>query len=148
MAAMVIREPAGGARPTMQVGSNVASFSSPLLLDGKPHAFQLPEDVNYFANRSDETLAVWLQWHTIVVLILIHFFTSYYIILTFFKQILTLLGQAVQLAYMVKDKLKDITEEADKERALKDIAKATAKEKVTDTESAEARSQGVERDQA
>ena len=126
----------------------MASFSSPLLLDGKPQALQLPEDVNYFANRSDETLAVWLQWHTIVVLILIHFFTSYYIILTFFKQILTLLGQAVQLAYMVKDKLKDITEEADKERALKDIAKATTKEKVTDTESAEAQSQGVERDQA
>ena len=54
----------------------------------------------------------------------------------------------MQLAYMVKDKLKDIAEEANKERALKDVVKATTKEKVTATESAEARSQGVERDQA
>ena len=83
-----------------------------------------------------------------MVLILIHFLTSYYVILTFFKQILTLLGQAMQLAYMVKDKLKDIAEEANKERALKDVVKATTKEKVTATESAEAQSQGVERDQA
>ena len=60
MAVMVIREPAGGARPIVQVGSNVASFSSPLLLDGKPRTLQLPEDVNYFANRSDETLAIQL----------------------------------------------------------------------------------------
>nr|POE97560.1 hypothetical protein CFP56_17079 [Quercus suber] len=51
--------------------------------------------------------------------------------------ILTLLGQAAQLAYMMEDKLKDAMEEADKERALKDVA-----------ENAKAWARGVEKDQA
>ena len=77
-----------------------------------------------------------------------HFLTSYYVILTFFKQIQTLPRQAAQLAYIVEDEMKDAIEEANKEGALKDIAKATAKEKVTDSESAKAQAQGVQRDRA
>ena len=79
-----------------------------------------------------------MQWHSITVLILIHFLTLYYDILTFFKQILTLPRQAVQLAYIMEDKLKDATEEVDKERDMKDVVDATIKEKATAIESAEA----------
>ncbi|KAL0000705.1 hypothetical protein SO802_014486 [Lithocarpus litseifolius] len=45
---------------------------------------------------------------------------------------------AAQLAYMMKDKLKDAVEEVDKEKALKDVAEATVKEKVTAAKNAEA----------
>ena len=79
-----------------------------------------------------------MQWHSITILILIHFLTLYYDILTLFKQILTLPRQAVQLAYIMEDKLKDATEEVDKERDMKYVVDATIKEKATATESAEA----------
>lgn len=75
-------------------------------------------------------------------------FTFCHVILIFFRQVLTFPGRAAQLAYMMEDRLKDATEEADKERALKDIAEAAAKEKVIAAENAKARAQGVERDQA
>ena len=59
------------------------------------------------------------------------------------------------MAYMMKDRLKDAAEEADKERALKDVAEATAKQKVatvkdkvTTAENTEARAQGTEKDRA
>ena len=87
-----------------------------------------------------------MQWHTIAVLIPIHFLTFYYVILTFFKQILTLPEQAAQLAYIIEDRLKDAAEKADKEKALKDIVEATTKEKVTTVKNAEARARGVESD--
>ena len=53
---------------------------------------------------------------------------------------------------MMEDRLKDAAEKADKERALKDVAEATAKQKVvtakdkvTTMENTKARAQGVER---
>ena len=56
------------------------------------------------------------------------------------------------MAYMMEDRLKDAAEEADKERALKDVVEATAKQKVatakdkvTTAENTKARAQGVER---
>ena len=59
------------------------------------------------------------------------------------------------MAYMMEDRLKDAVEKADKERALKDVAEAiakqkvvTAKDKVTTTENTKAWAQGAERDQA
>ena len=54
----------------------------------------------------------------------------------------------MQLAYIVEDELQDAVEEANKERALKDVVEATAKEKVIASESAKAQARGVERDQA
>ena len=44
----------------------------------------------------------------------------------------------MQLAYIMEDKLKDATEEVDKERDMKDVVDATIKEKATAIESAEA----------
>lgn len=54
----------------------------------------------------------------------------------------------MQLAYMMEDRLNDVVEEADKKSALKDVAEAIVKEKVTTTENAEARARGVEKDRA
>ena len=51
---------------------------------------------------------------------------------------LTLLEQVAQLAYLMEDGLKDAAEEADKEKALKDVAEATTKEIFTVVENAEA----------
>ena len=48
----------------------------------------------------------------------------------------------------MKDMLKDTAEEANKERTLKDVAKAITKEKVTAAESAKARARGAKRDRA
>lgn len=49
------------------------------------------------------------------------------------------------MAYLMEDRLKDATKEADKEKALKDVAEATAKEKTIAAENAEARAREVER---
>lgn len=45
----------------------------------------------------------------------------------------------------MKDRLKDAAKEADKEKALKDVAEATAKEKTIVAENVEARAREVER---
>ena len=54
----------------------------------------------------------------------------------------------MQLAYLMEDRLKVAAEEADKEKALKDVAEATMKEKFTVVENAEAWAQEAERAQA
>lgn len=51
---------------------------------------------------------------------------------------MTLSEQAAQLAYLMKDRLKDAAEKADKEKDLKDITEATAKEKTTAAKNAKA----------
>nr|POF12435.1 hypothetical protein CFP56_44868 [Quercus suber] len=65
-------------------------------------ALQLPKDMHYFSSGSDKALAARLQCYSIA---------------------------AVQLAYMMKDQLKDAAEETDKEKALNKAAEATAKDK-------------------
>lgn len=52
------------------------------------------------------------------------------------------------MAYMMEDRLKDAAEEADKERALEDVAKAIVMEKLIATENVEARVWGAERARA
>ena len=47
------------------------------------------------------------------------------------------------MAYMMDNRLKDTAEEVDKERALKDITMAIAKEKATTAENVEARVWGA-----
>ena len=64
-------------------------------------------------------------------------------LLQHFLQLLTLPEQAAQLAYMMDNRLKDTAEEVDKERALKDITMAIAKEKATTAENVEARVRGA-----
>lgn len=49
---------------------------------------------------------------------------------------------------MMEDRLNDVVEEADKKRALKDVAEAIVKEKVTTIENAEAWAWGAEKDRA
>lgn len=46
---------------------------------------------------------------------------------------------------MMEDQLKNTAEEADKERVLKEVAKAKTKEKNTTVENAEERTRAVER---
>ena len=49
---------------------------------------------------------------------------------------------------MIEDRLKGAAEEANKEKALKEVAEATTKEKGTAVENAEERARAVERAQA
>ena len=49
------------------------------------------------------------------------------------------------MAYMIEDRLKGAAEEANKEKALKEVAEATTKEKGTAVENAEERARAVER---
>ena len=56
--------------------------------------------------------------------------------------------QAAQLAYMLKDLLKEVTEDVDRERALKDVAVAMAKDKNKAAEDAKRRAREAERARA
>lgn len=51
----------------------------------------------------------------------------------------------MQLTYLMENRLKNAVEEVDKEKALKDVAKATVKEKVTATKNAEELEREAER---
>ena len=92
--------------------------------------FQLPEDVHFFSGGTDRSLVARLQWHTIAV---IHFTLSSLhkctCIFPFFSCFLLLCYQAAQLAYVIDNRLKEAIEDADQEKALKDIVVATAKDK-------------------
>ena len=104
--------------------------------------------MKYFVGRTNEALAIRLQWHTLAILIPFHFLFFCYFTLVFLIRILTLPGQAAQLAYMMEDRLMDATDEIDKEKALKDVVEATTKEKAYMAENAKARAQEVERARA
>lgn len=73
------------------------------------------------------------------------FIYFFYFTLIFLIRTLTLPGQAAQLAYMMEDRLKDAAKEVDTEKALKDVAEATAKKKASVAKNAEARAQEAER---
>ena len=49
------------------------------------------------------------------------------------------------MAYMMEDQLKNAAEEANKEKALKEVVEATAREKTTATKNAEERARVAER---
>ena len=98
MAPLTIWEPGTNSLPTVEVGSNIASYSAPppvgwqstFMLGDSPlpvtanlrnwsaekggriarslgQALQLPNDVHYFSDGTDEVVATRLQWHTIAV---------------------------------------------------------------------------------
>ncbi|KAK9987703.1 hypothetical protein SO802_027942 [Lithocarpus litseifolius] len=70
----------------------------------------LPEDVHVFYDGTDKSLARRLQWHTIA---------------------------AAQMTYILNGWLKELAEDAGREKALKDVAETTAKEKAKAAATAE-----------
>lgn len=85
-----------------------------------------------------------LQWHTIVVIYYSFILTQMYLYLFFFSCLPLLYYQVAQLAYVVEDRLKEATEDADRERALKDVVVATVKDKGKAVEATEKRAQASE----
>ncbi|KAK9986920.1 hypothetical protein SO802_031871 [Lithocarpus litseifolius] len=74
------------------------------------HGLLLPEDVHVFKEGTDESLGRRLQWHTVA---------------------------AAQLTHILEGRLRELTKDAEREKALKDVAEATAKEKAKATVTAE-----------
>lgn len=108
-------------------------------------ALQLLNDVRYFSESSDEALAVRLQWHTIAVTLILCLFNFYYVISLFLTLLPTLPWQAAQLAYMMEDRLKNAAEEAEKEKALKEVVEAIARGKGTAAKNAKERARVAEK---
>jgi len=73
------------------------------------------------------------------------YFVSQVSVYTLPLYLLTLRLQATQLAYIIEDRLKEVAKDVDRERALKDIAVATAKYKDKATEDSEKRAREAER---
>ena len=64
-------------------GRNWASGEGRRIARSLGQGLQLPEDVHYFFDGSDEALATWLQWHSIAItrltcLVYLLFFTCIY----------------------------------------------------------------------
>ena len=73
------------------------------------------------------------------------YFVSQVSVYTLPLHLLTSRLQAAQLAYMIEDRLKEVAKDVDRERALKDVAVATAKNKDKATEDSEKRAREAER---
>ena len=114
---------------------------------------QLQDDVHYFNHGSDETIAVRLQWHIVAVILSFYYYLFIYtspssLLFIVFNYKFLLPCQAAQLAYMMENQLRGAVKEADKEKALKEVAEATAKERGTAVENAEEWARTAERAQA
>ncbi|KAK9999238.1 hypothetical protein SO802_018841 [Lithocarpus litseifolius] len=81
----------------------------------------LPEDVHVFYQGTDESLARRLQWHTIA---------------------------AAQMTHILDGRLKELAEDAGREKALKDVAKTAAKEKAKAVAVAEKKAMASEKAKA
>ena len=103
------------------------------------HVLLLLEDIHVFEDRTDESLARWLMWHTIAVNFrpFASYLFQYMYILFAFKYLSLFLYQATQLIHTLDVRLKELSEEAEWEKALKEVAAVTAKEKAQDVEIAE-----------
>ena len=95
------------------------------------HGLFLPKDIHAFKDGTDESLGRRLQWHTIVVISypLIFYLFHTHIFFSFLYSSL-LLYQAAQLTHIIDGKLKGLSKDTEREKALKDVVKATVKEKV------------------
>nr|POE91846.1 hypothetical protein CFP56_52966 [Quercus suber] len=78
----------------------------------------LPEDVRAFEDGTDESMGRRLQWHTVA---------------------------AAQLAYILDRRVTDLAEDASRERALKDVAEVTAKEKTVVAATSEKKAAAAEK---
>ena len=85
--------------------------------------------MHFFFGGIDESLATWLQWHTIAVMH--HSFSLVQMYLHFFSFLCSMLlyYQAAQLVHVIEYLLKKAAEDAEREKALKDVVIATAKDK-------------------
>ena len=94
------------------------------------HNLLLPKDMHTFEDGIDKSIGRRLQWHTIVIIPC--FSVYHYLLHTFFLfSYLSLLPhQAAQLAYILDGRLKELADDASLEKALKDMAEVTAKEKT------------------
>ena len=100
------------------------------------HRVLLPEDVQFFSNNFKESIARQLQWHTIAV-ISSHSFSHLFccmsdLIRFFFFLLLSLLlwcYQAAQITHILGERMKELAKEAEREKALKDVANATVWDK-------------------
>ena len=129
-------------------------------------ALLLPTDMEHYSSYQDEDLVLKLKWHNIAVSISaffhpslfpfsLFFFFPFFFFLFFCLSVssrfvlilwsLLLLFQATQLTHVVEGWLKGVMEEADKEKALKQVAEATLNEKVLKLATIDRRAIPVER---
>ena len=106
--------------------------------------------MQYFVEGSDKSISLRLKWHTIA----INFnplFKIYLCILFIFASELTSLllsqlpYQATQMTYILEGRLRGAVEEADKERALKEVSKSNLQELTAKLANVERRSVEAER---
>lgn len=87
----------------------------------------MPDDTYFLSEGGNESLTRQLQWHTIVVItspsflyIAMHRYIPHLIVL------LLLRNQAAQLTCIIDGRLKDATEDIDREKALKAVIESMA----------------------
>lgn len=90
-----------------------------------------PEDVNCFLEATEELMARQLQWHTIAVTLYFSFisFASVFPLPYTCDILLLLCYQAARLTYILDERMKELVEDVEREKALKDVAEDTTKEK-------------------
>ena len=111
------------------------------------HGLLLPKDAHTFEDGTDESLGKRLQWHTIAVTPNSLFFPRFYIILFYFIHVymyillfiitvlslhlylLLLVCQVAQLTHILEGQVRELAEDVERERALKDAAEAMRKER-------------------
>ncbi|KAL0013011.1 hypothetical protein SO802_000080 [Lithocarpus litseifolius] len=78
----------------------------------------LPADVQFFRDGTEESIAKRLQWHTIA---------------------------AAQITHVLGERMNELAEDAEREKALREVAAETARERSTAAENAERRAQSEEK---
>ncbi|KAL0017274.1 hypothetical protein SO802_004343 [Lithocarpus litseifolius] len=149
-------EPIGASQLLAWVGRNVASSSRPvvewqpsfklgdglllvttsvrtwsqsqggLIAQSLVHNLLLPKDIHCFSEATEESLAKRLQWHMIAI-------TPNFSFALF----------AAQLTHVLGERMKELVEDVEREKALKDVAEDTTKEKGKLVEAAEKRAQAA-----
>ncbi|XP_030950334.1 uncharacterized protein LOC115974227 [Quercus lobata] len=89
--------------PTDSCIQNWASGQGGWIVDSLGQTLLLPDDMQYFVEGSDEAISLKLKWHTIA--------TS-------------------QMTHMLEGQLNGAVEEAEKERALKEVSEALCRTKL------------------
>ena len=113
------------------------------------HGLLLLEDIHVFEDGIDELLARQLTWHTIAVKS--RPFASYLFQCTYIPFALILiviLYQAAQLTHILDGRLKELSEDIEREKALKEVATVTAKEKTKAVEIVEKKAAASEKAKA
>ena len=111
------------------------------------HGLLLLEDVHAFKDGIDESMGRRLQWHTIAVISCSFSLSPNQLLCTFllFLYLSSLPRQAAQLAHILDERLKELADDADREKPLKDMAEVTAKEKTKTTATMEKKATASEK---